>query len=178
MNSPANYRAVRNSPINTFFLNRNIRIPGISVAAVLLFGITLIYCNNSSSDEACSGPTLHGCTGSQCVYSYIYDEQNHFINEVSSSGMSFVPWNGTDCRGNKVPCGKYRFEHHVVVSGNELKSFEDFLFTDSTGTTKGGRSACDSLKKECSGHYAETIGAYFGDDGTPHSNEPVCVCCE
>ena len=151
-----------------------LRLYTIAVLTCMVF----FFCNNAAQDEACSGPTIHGCGGSQCIYSYIYNDQGQFINEAVSNGVSAIMWNGTDCRGNSVPCGKYRVEHHMVVSGQERTATEEILLTDSTGTSAGGNAACDSLKGNCSGKYAESIGSFIGSDGTLHSGERTCICCE
>ena len=144
----------------------------ILAVAILAAAAILLRCDTGKGE--CSGPTIHGCSGSICTYLYIYDENGNFISE--GAGSPRVYWNGTDCRGNKVPCGKYIVESHIVAYGSQQTTTEEILVVDSTGTTRYGRSACDSLKAECSGHYAETNTSYI--DGGSISSGIGCTCCE
>ena len=143
----------------------------------LLLLFTLMCVNPSDKNGNCGSPTIHSCGGSQCVYSHIYDAYGNFINEAASN-MGYVYWDGRDCHGDSVGCGKYRVEHHSVVSGFERVVTEYIIIKDENSTSACGRSACDSLKKECPGGYAEALSSYIGSDGSIHSDEVCCICCQ
>jgi len=49
----------------------------------------------------------------------IYDFQGNYINGGPMSGSSPVYWDGRDCNGDTVPCGKYRVVY--VMGGRQMK---------------------------------------------------------
>ena len=150
------------------------RLRSLSVFPLFFF----LFCSNPTDEDGCGSPTIHSCSGSQCIYTHIYDAYGNFIAETGSPGMGYVMWDGKDCHGITVPCGKYIVEHHVVSGGFEQTVREETLLKDSTAVTKYGRPACDSLRSVCSEGYAEAYGSYIDDENNLHSNDLYCICCE
>jgi hypothetical protein len=147
----------------------------LSYSFILSF--LFISCNSPSSNNngPCSGPTIHSCSGTMCEYVHIFDANGNFIKEFSATlgGGLTIAWDGTDCHGNKVGCGKYTAKVYIVYNGQSTNQTSTFLITDSTSTHATGRSACDSLKSHSSGNYAETVTTSIGG-----GEDVGCVCCQ
>lgn len=137
-----------------------------TVATALL----TMVCNNGD-DGKCSGPSIKNCSGSPCQYTCVYNADGDFVGEFSGN-----VWNGKDCRGNEQDCGVYTFETHVVYAGQENTVTHKSLYARSTGVTKFGQAACDSLKNGCSGKYAELMSS--GIVGNSIVEDVGCVCCQ
>jgi flagellar hook assembly protein FlgD len=120
-------------------------------------------------------PTIHDCSGDPCTYAHIYDAQGNFIKEISNSvpGSYFISWDGTDCRGNKVSCGKYTVKQYIVAYGQSQSQTSIVMLKDSSTVVKNGRSACDSLKSNCTGNYVENIVYSISGEGNVG-----CMCCQ
>jgi hypothetical protein len=151
-------------------------IPPFLFLAIFL----LLTCNNpfSSDKGGCEAPTDHGCGGGICVYVQVFDANGTFIKELSGdaeSGMNAY-WDGTDCHGNQVGCGKYTVREYVEYNGQTNSQTSSILIKDSSTVVKTGRAACDSLKKSCGGKYAESQISTIGDYGI--SQDVGCICCQ
>jgi hypothetical protein len=149
----------------------------VSALTYCAFALICITCNSASSNDSggCGGPTVSGCSGDPCAYTFIYDSKGNFIKEISSSmGESIrAYWDGTDCHGKKVGCGKYTVTQHIVYQGQSQSQTFSVMVKDSLTIVKNGSNACDSLKRSCSGNYSENIS--YGIDG----DEGVeCMCCK
>lgn len=143
---------------------------------LLLLIFPLFFCNDPSKPAVnCEGPTIHGCSSSQCFYVHIFDSNGNFVNEASGVGVdwrSYFFWNGTDCHGTQVPCGKYTLKIYSVVGGSSTLLIDYILVADSTSIVKSTRSQCDSLKNNCPGSYVESATS-----GMTGSNVG-CLCCQ
>lgn len=140
-----------------------------SLIAILL----CLFCKNpASKGDECNGPTINSCSGDICTYAHIFDADGNFINEISASGVGNVQWNGTDCNGNSVPCGKYVVTTHVMYYGNHQTRSNILLVADRNGNSSSGSGdiECDSLEANCQGTYFETRLSDFGDKN--------CLCCQ
>lgn len=95
----------------------------------------------------------------------IYDSQGNYINGIPfPEDLSPVYWDGKDCNGDSVPCGKYK----VVYTINGINRENDLIVAGSGAIQKNSRSECDSLKKECT-------GLFYEEETTFGYN---CLCCE
>ena len=141
------------------------------------FILLLISCNNPSSEDSasCSGPNIHNCTGDPCAYLHIFDSNGHFINEASGPATN-IYWNGTDCHGRKVNCGKYVLFLYTISGGQTQVMVDTILVVDSNSISRTGRTACDSLKNNCRGNYSEAIVTVF--DGYSFVKDIGCACCQ
>lgn len=136
--------------------------------------ITVILClscgNPASEGDLCKGPTINSCSG-DCTYAHIFDADGNFVNEISASGIGNLQWNGTDCNGDSVPCGKYMVTMHIMYNGNHQTISDIMLVTGRNGNSSSGSgdTECDSLEANCQGTYSETLSD-FGDRS--------CLCCQ
>lgn len=95
----------------------------------------------------------------------IYDSQGNYINGGNiSENLSYVYWDGKDCNGDSVPCGKYKVEY--VINGRHVEN--DLVVSKPGAIQKRSRSECDSLKKACTG--------FFYEEQTMTGIS--CICCE
>lgn len=149
----------------------------VSCMSLVISYLFLVTCNSpsSSTKSGCGRPTIHGCSGDPCVYAYIYDANGNFVNEISGS-FGPLPWNATDCHGNKVGCGKYTVNMHIIYNGQATSQTTFVLVIDSATVSKTGRSACDSLKKNCTGNYYENIADSISDNLI--GQDVGCICCQ
>lgn len=69
------------------------------------------------------------------------------INGGPMSGSSPVYWDGRDCNGDTVPCGKYRVVY--VMGGRQMES--EIVVSRPGAVQKNSSSECDALKKTCTG---------------------------
>ncbi|NLW30154.1 MAG: hypothetical protein GXY77_01710 [Fibrobacter sp.] len=139
-----------------------------SLIAVLL----CLSCGNPASEGGvCKGPTINSCSGDICTYAHIFDADGNFVNEISASGIGNLQWNGTDCNGDSVPCGKYMVTMHIMYNGNHQTISDIMLVTGHNGNSSSGSgdTECDSLEVNCQGTYSETLSD-FGDRR--------CICCQ
>jgi hypothetical protein len=141
----------------------------------------LLTCNNPSSNDkgGCAASGFHGCDGGGiCVYVHLSDANGTFIKEMTGAaenGMN-VYWDGTDCRGNRVGCGKYTIRETIEYNGQTTSQTSSVLIKDSASVAGTGRAACDSLRKNCTGTYAESPVSTLGDYGI--SGDVGCICCK
>ena len=114
----------------------------------LIYFALFLTCNtNGVSTDECKE---HSC--SNCYR--ILDENDNFVAQgsLSSNGTGLgIAWNGTDCNGNKVPCGKYLV---VVNYGSKVSSMATVV-TDENTVIVSGEKTMDSLRAACAGKYFE-----------------------
>lgn len=95
----------------------------------------------------------------------IYDSQGNYINGGSlSESSAYMQWDGKDCNGDSVHCGKYQVKY--VVNGRQTEM--DFVVSGPEAIHKDSRSECESLEKACTG--------FFYEEQTMIG--PSCICCE
>jgi hypothetical protein len=78
--------------------------------------------------------------------------------------LSHAVWNGKDCNGDSVACGKYQIE--FVYQGQHIS--EDITVAGPGAVMKHDQSSCDSLRKVCTG--------FIYEEKTPQGY--ACVCCQ
>src|SRR5512140_3765769 len=109
---------------------------------LLKFGTVMLICcsfllffRDTSSSAICSGPTINSCSGDPCQYVHIYDKDGNFINESSGPAGGYIYWNGSDCSGNPVPCGKYTLKIYYVSSGGSSMITDYIMVAGDSATT-------------------------------------------
>lgn len=122
---------------------------------VLLFAVCGLFDNGK-----CKEPDS-GCNN--CIR--IYNSDGDFVAEGDIDPVRGVAyWNGTDCNGDSLPCGKYTSK--VVYNGRHFT--EETVLSSPGAIKKNDRKACDSLKAACKGFYYEKDDEIFGLS---------CLCC-
>jgi hypothetical protein len=117
----------------------------------------------------CTGPTIYSCSGNPCQYGHIFDYDGNFITETSGGTGNWY-WNGTDCNGDRVPCGGYTMVVYLVRDGQTSSTTDQFLVIGDSTTESATREApCDTLRAACEGTYYEA---------TPQYSHKVCICCK
>jgi hypothetical protein len=141
-------------------------------------GFLFLSCKSPTSGDGgpCGSPSITGCNGDPCGYFYIYDSRNRLVNEASGAGLSSVYWNGTDCKGNPVPCGQYTTKLFIVSSGRTSAINGSILVAGANSPTSQGSAGCQALHDSCSGTFYQTTGQYI--EGNSFITGPVCLCCK
>lgn len=122
----------------------------------------LLSCRPNDNSDGCPEPA------GSCNNCYrVYDDKDKFIFEGKYNGS--IAWDGTDCKGNKVGCGKYKF----VINYNGRSVSNSILVVDENTKSASGEESCDSLKESCIGTYSEQTGVSIG---VPYELE--CICCQ
>lgn len=72
----------------------------------LMVALLVLFCGSEDKDGKCKDRGA-------CNNCYkIYDSEGNYINGGTiSENSSRIPWDGKDCNGDSVPCGKYRVEY-------------------------------------------------------------------
>lgn len=126
----------------------------LAMAAFLLF----MHC--TTDDGKCREP---GSACDNCIR--IYDMDGNYISGGSLSGAgSGAYWDGKDCHGDSVPCGKYRVD--MFYQGQYVSN--EVVVSGPGAIIRNERSVCDSLEAACKGffHEEETFSGL------------TCICCE
>ncbi len=127
----------------------------LGLAVALLFS-----CTPNGNSDGCIEP------GTSCSNCYrVYDDEGNFVAEGGAT-LQDISWDGTNCKGNKVPCGKYEVE--ATIQGYRFSHYT-YVIDDNT-TRANGRSACDDLKDRCGGTYFE--------EESPFPDDVNCYCCQ
>ncbi len=148
-------------------------MPKLVPTLLALVPLALLAVCDEAGTDPCDGPTIWGCAGEPCSYGHIYDEDGGFVSEGYGGATGQLYWDGTDCRGDEVPCGLYRLHVFVVSGGVTVGNVSEFLVTDGAGSSATGVYSCDSLAVACAGTYHEI------DAESPWGYpERQCVCCQ
>jgi flagellar hook assembly protein FlgD len=146
----------------------------IIIASSLMTAVAL-SCVEKQSDQC--RPSISSCSGSPCTFYSVYNENNQFVAEGTSPGLTQILWDGKDCHGTAVPCGAYTVKMTLIYGGSSQTTTASLLVTGPDAKSVIGRKACDSLKTACTGHYHETVVTSYSDPFTL-TTDIGCICCQ
>jgi hypothetical protein len=155
----------------------------IKRASVFCIAVLFFHCNNVSQHPGasfCDTPIDRACANDTCCFVNIYNIDTVLIAEDGArpAGGKFVfAWDGKDKNGNLVGCGSYIAKMTTIVNGKSTTRCMPVAVTDSNSTSAHGRSACDSLRGECTGNYFEFQADAFPDSGVSEI-DTGCICCK
>lgn len=144
--------------ISSVKINLKTGITQMKKLMILIVASLVLFCGEDENGKCKDRGACNNCYK-------IYDSQGNYINGGTfSENLSPVYWDGKDCNGDSVPCGKYKIEYTI----NGMHRGNDLIVAGSGAIKKNSRSECDSLKKECTGFFYEEE-TMFGYN---------CLCCE
>lgn len=144
--------------------------------SIITFLLTVFFsCGTDPEPSGCIEPSSPPCSDN-CTYYRVYDADGNYITEGVATSAGGVYWNGTDCHGVKVPCGKYRVRVTVIQYGSSMSQSNYVIMTDDSTQTAQGAASCDSLAENCSGNYVETTIMVIDNEGIIRQ-DVGCACC-
>jgi|GEM_PF-4547386 hypothetical protein len=156
----------------------------IKLFLLLLLGIPLYYCNNPSmknNNTTCREPSIT-CKSDTCRFVHIFDKKGNFVvahtlDAMSNSTFSFA-WDGKDCNGSQVPCGKYISKIYLSASGKTDTFSQNIFVRGQNSEYATGRAACNSLHASCTGTYEELNSYTIDTNGVSIPDSIGCICCQ
>ncbi|GEM_PF-6199825 len=126
---------------------------------IIMAAALFLFCGGEDESGKCRDPgACNNCFK-------VYDSLGNYINGGSLlANSSYAQWNGRDCNGDSVPCGRYEIVY--VVQGQSMTTYT--IVAGPGAVVRDGSSACDSLRNACSGFFYEE-DTFLGT---------TCVCCE
>jgi hypothetical protein len=146
----------KNNRIITYHIKE---APMINTKILVISAMILLFCSPNSKESKCKDPgSCNNCFR-------IYDSQGNYVDGGPlSEDLSHAYWDGRDCNGDSVACGKYKAEY--AYQGQHIS--DEIIVTRPGATVVHNQSSCDSLRKACSGFFYEeqTVLGY------------TCICCQ
>jgi hypothetical protein len=132
----------------------------INTKILVISAMILLFCSpNNDESGNCKDPgSCNNCFR-------IYDSQGNYVDGGPiSEELSQAYWDGRDCNGDSVACGKYKVEY--TYQGQHIS--DEIIVTRPGSIVVHTQSACDSLRTACSG--------FFYEEQTILGH--TCMCCQ